>query len=382
MKLAIYVHDFRLEIGHSNALIELIRHLPESQIQKISEIEVVSQIATPLENLFSEFKGKLKLSWTKVPCGGSKPALLNSLFYHLWTFFYNNFFQKGDPYRIGVGACCFGVDASSVQFIQYQWTKEGLTLEKKSILKYFYKKLLFAYYEWCEDIIYQKRGVKIFTAAQFLTDYLTVKYRGIRADTFYSSVNLERFSIPELDRKEIKEGLLNIHPELRDLDLSLPVYIFVGAYERKGLQQAVDLLKKHENSQLIVVGSPSLGLSITWPDKVKVLKIKFSKNLKELYALSDIFIFPTIYEPFGLVLFEAMAMGLTIITNRKNVGASELLESLPEVYFCDDEHFLLPTIRIKTFEEKWQLRIERLKKLDTISWENSSNKLAQFLWNK
>ena len=168
LKLAIYVHDFRLEIGHSNALIELLRHLPRKKQEEITDIEIVSQIATPLHELFPSYKGRLK--WTKVPLGGMKPALFNSIFFHLWTIFYNNFFQKNKPYRIGVGACCFAVDASSVQFIQYQWTENGLILERNNMLKFIYKKILFSYYEWCEDQIYQSKKIKVFTAAKFLTE--------------------------------------------------------------------------------------------------------------------------------------------------------------------------------------------------------------------
>lgn len=379
MKLAIYVHDFRLEIGHSNALIELIRHLPKTQLHQFSEIEVISQISTPLNILFSDYyNGPLK--WTKVPLGGMKPALFNSIFFHIWTWFYNKFFQAGENYRIGVGACCFGVDASSVQFIQYQWTINGLRLERKNFFKYIYKKILFFYYEWCENKIYQSKNIKIFTAANFLTDYLRIRYKGVNAQTFYSSVNLERFSIIDSNRMIIKQSLLKIHPELAALDITLPTYIFVGAYERKGLHRALALLKSSSNVQFIVVGSPSLGQKIKWPEEIKIFKIKFSKNLRELYSLSDAFIFPTIYEPFGLVLFEAMAMGLEIITNQNEVGASELLIDLPNVHFCDDESFLLPSLKIKSIEDKTKIRFNRLQKLKNISWQDSSEQLARFLW--
>ena len=35
LKLALFVHDYHLEIGHSNALIEMINHFPQETIDSI-----------------------------------------------------------------------------------------------------------------------------------------------------------------------------------------------------------------------------------------------------------------------------------------------------------------------------------------------------------
>lgn len=376
MKLALFVHDFRIEVGHSNSLIELIRHLPQSRKNQIETITVVSYVASDLEKLFPEFSGKLH--WHKVPFGKIQPSLLKSLFFQLWTFFYNLIFMR-DFYKIGIGICCLNVHAVSIQFIHQQWTKPGLELEQKFWLRLVYKKILFAYYELCENILFKSKKIKFFTPAKFLESFLTEKYSGIKCKTIYSGINLDRFKIPQ-DRSQILQSLIVKHPQLVNLDLKKPIYLFVGAYERKGLHVALEILSKKDNAQFIVVGSPSFGRTVEWPSNINLFKVNFSKEIESFYALADVFVFPTIYEPFGLVLFEAMAMGLTIVTRRENVGASELLENLPGVYFLDSKNFRLPDVKVKSLSEKIQLAKERFELLPNVSWSKAGVELEEFLF--
>lgn len=49
-----------------------------------------------------------------------------------------------------------------------------------------------------------------------------------------------------------------------------------------------------------------------------------SKEVEKFFAAADCFVFPTIYDPFGLVITEAMAAGLPVITSRA-AGAAELI---------------------------------------------------------
>jgi len=57
--------------------------------------------------------------------------------------------------------------------------------------------------------------------------------------------------------------------------------------------------------------------------------------VERYYAASDIFILPTMYEPFGLVILEAMASGLPSIFSAC-AGASEWLEDGVDALFLSD----------------------------------------------
>jgi glycosyltransferase involved in cell wall biosynthesis len=377
LKLALYVHDLKLEIGHSNSLIELIRHLPKHYMDKVEEIEVVAFTTSPLENLFPDYNGKLR--WVRIPFSRISPVLLKSIYFQFIVFLYNRLFQERGFTRIGIGISSLDVDAVSIQFIHHQWTEKGLEMESGHAIRKMYKKVLFWYFEICERYLFRKRNLKIFSPAEFLTQYLKSVNPELDAVTIYSGVNLSRFVLPEKGKSQILSDLKTRYPVLDGLDVTRPIYIFVGAYERKGLNQALDLLKERPDSQFIVIGSPSLGRTVQWPSSIKVFPITFTREVPLFYALSDVFLFPTIYEPFGLVLFEAMAMGLTIITRREAVGASELLENLPEVYFCDRPSFNFPEVKVKSVEEKKKLRDDRLKYLGEVSWHKAGRELAEFI---
>jgi len=49
-----------------------------------------------------------------------------------------------------------------------------------------------------------------------------------------------------------------------------------------------------------------------------------SKQVEQFFAASDVFLFPTLYDSYGLVIVEAMAAGLPVITTRA-AGASEII---------------------------------------------------------
>ena len=309
-----------------------------------------------------------------------KPVLAKSIFFQLWTFLYNRLFQKPGTFKIGVGISCLDVDAISIQFIHHQWTRRGLELERGHPVRKLYKKILFRYFEVCENFLFRKDGLKVFSPAKFLTEFIRSKNPKLQAETIYSGVNLERFELGEGSKDEILRSLTTNYPSLAGLDVSRPIYLFVGAYERKGLMDALALLKHEKDKpQFIVIGSPSLGRAVEWPAEIEVYPVTFTKEVPKFYALADAFIFPTMYEPFGLVLFEAMAMGLTIVTRRKEVGASELLEGLPKVYFCDEAHFELPRVEVTGHKEKSELRELRLKVLGNVSWDKAGSELANFL---
>lgn len=57
----------------------------------------------------------------------------------------------------------------------------------------------------------------------------------------------------------------------------------------------------------------------------RVLFLGFVPDIRECFAGSDVFAFPTFYDPCSLVVPEAMAAGLPVLTTRQN-GAGELIE--------------------------------------------------------
>ena len=102
------------------------------------------------------------------------------------------------------------------------------------------------------------------------------------------------------------------------------VVLFAGSgWERKGLQFAIDAVEacKDPKIRLLVAGRGT-------ERKFKSSRTQFLGELADLapvYAASEIFLLPTIYDPFSNACLEALASGIPVITTRAN-GFSEIIE--------------------------------------------------------
>jgi UDP-glucose:(heptosyl)LPS alpha-1,3-glucosyltransferase len=112
----------------------------------------------------------------------------------------------------------------------------------------------------------------------------------------------------------------------------------------KGLEpllHAVRLLPAERQFRLAVVGSPRtagwerLARRLGIADRVRFLG--YCADMRDSYFGADFLAHPTFYDPCSLVVLEALACGLPVITTRFN-GASEFLSPPREGYVISDPH--------------------------------------------
>lgn len=98
--------------------------------------------------------------------------------------------------------------------------------------------------------------------------------------------------------------------------------LFAGTgWERKGLRYAIEGVQRTKGAALLVAGA---GKRPRLPVPSRTLFLGEVKEMRELMEAADIFLLPTIYDPFSNASLEAMAAGLPVITTRWN-GFSEIM---------------------------------------------------------
>jgi UDP-glucose:(heptosyl)LPS alpha-1,3-glucosyltransferase len=164
----------------------------------------------------------------------------------------------------------------------------------------------------------EQNALTVIANSEMVKDQIvrTYGYPAERIEVIYNGVPLDAFA----RREEARASTRASHGLAPD-DLAL---LFLGSgWERKGLRYAVQAVEQSglTNAVLLVAGRGE-------ERKYRSSKVKFLGVVREPIALlqaADIFILPTIYDPFSNACLEALAAGLPVITTRGN-GFSEVIE--------------------------------------------------------
>ena len=177
-----------------------------------------------------------------------------------------------------------------------------------------------------------------------------------------------RFNIPENKKIIMYVGNLKPHKNL----------------ER--LLEAYSEIKNREETCLVLVGKSFQNYRVLEEKEIK-LKIKnqvihtgivTQDELVDLYNLADLFVFPSLYEGFGLPVLEALACGTPVICSNTS--------SMPEVG-KDNVIYINPldikdiTSKIENFDKYKEKNIIK-NQLSEFSWKNTYDKTLEVLSQK
>ncbi|HYB19835.1 MAG TPA: glycosyltransferase family 4 protein, partial [Thermodesulfobacteriota bacterium] len=148
-----------------------------------------------------------------------------------------------------------------------------------------------------------------------------------KIEVIYNGVDLEAFHPRNvaLFRKALRK-------ELKIPQETLAILFLGSGFRRKGLDRLIAsfprIKKEIPQAVLIVAGKDGIHryreMAKSLGVERNILFLGPTQRAKELYAASDLFVLPTIYDPFSNACLEALATGIPVLTTRTN-GIAELI---------------------------------------------------------
>lgn len=177
-----------------------------------------------------------------------------------------------------------------------------------------------------EDSLFAKGGAgRVIANSEMVKRKIVDLYRypADKIDIIRNGVPLDQFRFDPAMREKSRADL-----KLKPDEIAL---LFAGSgWERKGLRFAIEAMElgRDQKLRLMVAGR---GDARGYKPKRFFTEepVRFLGeivDLRPIYAASDIFILPSIYDPFSNACLEALASGLPVITTRDN-GFSEIIEN-------------------------------------------------------
>lgn len=314
-----------------------------------------------------------------------KPIIFKYLSYQLksWTRL------NSSPTSLiqSTGTASLKSNVVQVQFVHNTWLKiaKNLPLDKfqnqnpikqlyHSFLKYYKMELERSLYKPNKHYIAISHGIKKELMSEFNipSENISIIHHGVDTQHFtpiwdsHEAQNIRKevrseLGIKEDDRVLLHVGALNarkgIFQTLRVLDYLKKneftgiKYLAVGQGDREKLEALV----KDHNLQDWVIFAPH------------------TKDIRRYYWASDVFFFPTFYEPFGMVILEAMACGLPSVVSSQAGGAEMIEEGESGLLFDPNDqiqnlaNILLPLLRDKTLSKQIGLAGRRVA--EQRSWD-------------
>ncbi len=263
-------------------------------------------------------------------------------------------------------------DVNLVPFVHSAWLRSPLHISRT-------RRDFYGFYQWLYTVLnarWEKRAfrqAKVVVAVshrvkQELVD-IGVPKEAIRV--ILCGVDLQEFSPGSGDRS--KWGL----PE------QVPLALFVGdiRINRKNLDTVLQALVQVPELHLAVVGTiegspyPQLAAQLELSARVHFLGNP-QNVVPKLMRTADLFVFPSRYEPYGLVVIEAMASGLPVIT-ATTTGAAEIVTPECGVVLSDTEDTNALAQALSTLAKDSELRNRMGKAARFIAEQHSWASMAQ-----
>ncbi|MDY0151084.1 MAG: glycosyltransferase [Candidatus Cloacimonas sp.] len=213
---------------------------------------------------------------------------------------------------------------------------------------------------------------KVIAVSKYTAQMIMSRYR---IDTGKIRIIHNAFSIPDdsvMTPKRIFKG---------------PTVLFLGRITlQKGpdyyLEIAEKVLKVHPEARFIIAGTGDMSRYVLRKSAAMRLKNRFlftgflnRKQVERILQAADIYVLPSVSEPFGISPLEAMAFGITSIISKQS-GVAEVVRHAFKIDYWDVDLWA-ETINhlIENPDKCTKMGIEGMHEVNRIGWDEAAEKI-------
>ncbi len=227
-----------------------------------------------------------------------------------------------------VGGCLPGASVVTTQYCHAAWgeAKRRYRVRERSLARELYQDLVNRQSIAFDRRAYADPGLRAVIAVSRGTQQDLARWHGVAAERVTMIPNgVDPDAFARARHPEARVALrreLGLRPETK-------LALLVGTYARKGLDTAIAAAARAApDLHLAVAGAGDAAWAWRHADAAgfgaRLHLLGPRRDVAALFAAADLFVLPTRYEPFGMVIVEAMASSLPVVVSA-GAGAAELI---------------------------------------------------------
>jgi glycosyltransferase involved in cell wall biosynthesis len=268
-------------------------------------------------------------------------------------------------------------DVNVIHFVHSAWLRSPMhTWKIRQDLYGAYQWLFSALNARWEKASLLKTKVVVAVSDNIKLELIDIGIPSDRIRVIYNGVDLDEFTPMACERSQF--GL----PE----NVSLALFTGDIRTNRKNLDTVLKALVNVPNLHLAVIGNterspyPELAKQLGVSNRVYFLG--YRRDVSKIMQAVDFFVFPSRYEPFGMVVSEAMASGLPVITTAVS-GVASIITAESGIILSNPEDKIALTDALEKLTNDSALRIQMGKSARAIaeqhSWKSKSQQYIHLL---
>ena len=289
---------------------------------------------------------------------------------------YQNIWEQFIPYKMNGNLLFCPTNTGPINY-----KNKILTLHDAAVLSH--PEWFSKYYSTIRKIMIPKlinSSLKIITVSDFSKNHICDRLNidETKIEVIHNGVDIEKFKPMGISNKVLKK-----------YNLEKPFLLSVGSIEpRKNLKRIINSWMKlpkiyRDEFDLIIIGKKNEKFRETFiqeDNSIKNLGYVSDDDLITLYSMAHIFLYPSLFEGFGLPILEAMSCGAPVITSNYSalpeVGGNSVLYVDPK----NEDNIASKIAELLDNDDMQKdLKIKGIEQSKLFSWNSSAKKTIKLL---